>query len=138
MLESRLTSSLVAKLPQRSSLAVCELCDASKEHCKQGYGRVCAKLKQIRMITAICMGVASFPGPAQLSVTHGESLGTRLVWELSGPTFYSLCKNLAWWAVTQRTSQNHNCQNWGVDTYVGMGVCPGQYCVLVNQLMHLT
>ena len=29
------------------------------------------------------------------------------VHELSGPTFDSLCNNLAWWVVTRRTSDNH-------------------------------
>ena len=35
----------------------------------------------------------------------------------------SLRKNLAWWAVIQRTLKNHklDCQNWVV------GACPGQY-----------
>ena len=31
----------------------------------------------------------------------------------------SLCKNLAWWAVTWRTLKNY--QNWGVGTCPGMG-----------------
>ena len=49
--------------------------------------------------------------------------------ELSKPTFDSLCKNLAWWAVTRRSSkkQTQNCQNWGVGACAGMGAYPGQY-----------
>ena len=34
----------------------------------------------------------------------------------------SLCKNLAWWAITPP-----NCQNWGVGASTGMGACLGQY-----------
>ena len=40
VLESGLTHSLIAKLPQHSSLAVCEFSAASEECCKQGYGQV--------------------------------------------------------------------------------------------------
>ena len=48
--------------------------------------------------------------------------------QLSGPTFDSLRKNLAWWAVTWRTSKNHKtCQNWGVGACMEMGTCTGQY-----------
>ena len=44
MLESRLNHSLIAKLPQHSSLTVCKFRAASEECYEQGYGRVCAKL----------------------------------------------------------------------------------------------
>ena len=45
VLESEPTRSLVVpKLPQSLLLAVCKFCAASKEHCKQGYRRVCVKL----------------------------------------------------------------------------------------------
>ena len=34
--------------------------------------------------------------------------------ELSGPTFGSLCKNLAWWVVTWKTSRKHKTVKiWG-------------------------
>ena len=41
----------------------------------------------------------------------------------------SLCKDLAWWVVTWRTSKTKkkNCQNWGLGTCAGMGACLGQY-----------
>ena len=39
----------------------------------------------------------------------------------NGLTFDSLNKNLAWWAVTRRTSKHHKCQNCRVSA------CSGQY-----------
>ena len=33
--------------------------------------------------------------------------------ELSEPTFNSLCKNLAWWLITWRTSKNHKSVKMG-------------------------
>ena len=33
--------------------------------------------------------------------------------ELSGPTFDSLCNNLAWWVVTRRPQKTTKLQNWG-------------------------
>ena len=35
------------------------------------------------------------------------------VHELSGPTFDSLCKNLAWWVITWRTSKNYKPSKMG-------------------------
>ena len=43
MLESRSTRSIIAKLPQHSSSAVCEFRTTSEECCKSGYGRMCVK-----------------------------------------------------------------------------------------------
>ena len=44
VLENGPTRNLIAKLPQRSSLAVCEFRAAGEKRCKQGYGGVYAKL----------------------------------------------------------------------------------------------
>ena len=52
------------------------------EHCEQGYGRVCETL------------LPDVVAPEAHQNDHSY------VCELSGPTFDSLCKNLAWWAVT--------------------------------------
>ena len=45
VLESGPTHSLVAKLPQHSSLVVREFCAAGEEYCEQGYGREDVKLR---------------------------------------------------------------------------------------------
>ena len=75
------------------SLAVCEFHNAERGTLRTRLQTVCAKLccqmswhlKHIRMIAAM------------------------YIHEVSGPTYFfdSPCKNLAWWAVTQRTSRNH-------------------------------
>ena len=90
MLECKPTHSLIGKLLQRSSLALCKFSTgiAIVEHCEQGYGCVCETL------------LPDVVAPEAHQNDHSY------VCELSGPTFDSLCKNLAWWAVTWRTSQN--------------------------------
>ena len=76
--ESRWIYRLVAELPQCSLLAVCKCCAASEECCEQGYRLVCMKLSCSMLWHLKCI----------------EQLHC-----VSVPTFNSLCKNLAWWAV---------------------------------------
>ena len=87
MLESGPTRSLIVKLSQRLLLAVCEFCTVSEEHCKRGYRWVCETLLP------------------NVVAPEAYQNGCSYVHELSGPTFDSLRKNLAWWAVTWRTSK---------------------------------
>ena len=53
-----------------------------------------------------------------------------------------LCKNLAQWVVTLKTSKNQKPKNWGVGPCTGMGACPGQYgtcisySIAATKLMH--
>ena len=94
MLESGPAGSLVAKLPQRSSLAIRKFCAASEERCKQGYG-VCKILMP------------------DVSAAEAHQNDSSYVSELSGPTFNPLRKNLAGWAVTRRTLRNHKLSKWG-------------------------
>ena len=91
---------LVTLLPSfrcvQSSLSVCEFCAAEEERCDRSHGQVCANLmsrhpKRVRTIAAM--------------------------W--STCSFESLRKDLAWWAVTQKTLKNHKA--------VKIGMCPEQY-----------
>ena len=61
---------------------------------------------------------------------HIRTIAAMYICELSGPTFHSPRKNLAWWAVTQRISKNHKTVIIGggaKGACAGMGTCPGQY-----------
>ena len=81
LLESRSTRSIIAKLPQHSSSTVCEFRTTSKECCKSGYGCMCVK--------------------------HCCRLSWRLKCIKNGSYVCELtiCKNLSWWVVTQKTSK---------------------------------
>jgi len=71
----------------QSSLAVRKFRAAGKEHCERGHGWVCANL--CYLMSWHPKRICSYVSSADLS------LGSK-------------CKNLAWWAVTRRTSKNHN------------------------------
>ena len=110
MLESGPTCSLVAKLPQRSSLVVREFCAAGEEWCEQAYGHVCETLMP------------------DVVAPEAHQSDRSYVRELSGPTFDSLLKNLARWAVTRRTSKtNIELSKLGVGACVGIDTSLGQY-----------
>ena len=103
VLQSWPTRSLVAKFPQHS-VVTCStqiLCSAGKERCERGHGWVCTNLW--------CL--MSWHPKRNSSYVSSADLPSD-----------SIHKNLAWWAVTRRTSTKpQNCQNWGV------GACLGQY-----------
>ena len=83
VLQSWPTHSLIAKFPQHSVVA----CSTQISYCR-------ATSECVRTFDAWCCAAQSASEKLQLC-------------ELSGSTFGSLCKNLAWWAVTRRTSKNH-------------------------------
>ena len=67
----------------------------------------------------------------------GHLKHTRMITaELRGPTFNSLCTNLAWWAVTQRTSKIHKTVSGGGSlTYnyaPGLHYCAGSVIHIVE------
>ena len=114
VLESGLTHSFVVKIPQHWSLVVYKFCAASRECCKQDYGRMCVKLccwmlwclNCIRIITAMYVHITR--------ILHGGRLH-------KGP----------------KTPQN--CQNQGVGTCAGIGTCLGRYItsMLIKLMNHL-
>ena len=75
---------------------------------------------QTRLQTAVCETLM-----LDVVAPEAHQNDCSYVRELSRPTFDSLSKHLAWWAVTRMSLKN--CQNLEVGTYVGMGACPGQY-----------
>ena len=84
----RLGDSLPSFRSVWSSLAVCKFCAAGEERSERGHRRVCEPLMPDFMV----------PNAHHNNCNHVSSVGL-----LSN----SLCKNLAWWAVTRRTSKNH-------------------------------
>ena len=49
----------------------------------------------------------------------------------SGLIFDSLCKNLAWWVVSLKTSKTTTLSKLGVGAWAGMSTCTGQYGIVV-------
>ena len=106
MLESGPTHSLVTKLLQ----------------CLSHVGHKFSIASDGPLWTKLWMGVCEALLP-DVMVPETHQNDCSYVCELSGPSFNSLHKNLAWWVVKWRTSKKNTrkCQNWG------MGTCPGQY-----------
>ena len=88
MLQSWPTHSFIAKFPQHSVVA----CSTQISYCR-------ATSECVWTFDAWCCAAQSASEQSQLC-------------ELSGSTFGSLRKNLAWWAVTRRTSKNHKNGGW--------------------------
>ena len=103
VLESRLTRSLVAKLASEA-FVTCSM-------------RIsCCRRRTLRtwLWTGVCETL--------WRLKHIKTIAAMYVSSADLGTFDSLRKNLAWWAVTRRTSRKpQNCQN------KGMGACPGQH-----------
>jgi len=88
----RLLASLLSFCSIQSSLSVCEFRVTGKERCEQGHKRAC-----VWTFDAWCCGAKS---------ASEQLVNCSYVSSVDLPSD-SLRKNLAWWAVTQRTLKNH-------------------------------
>ena len=111
------THSLVAKLTQCLSLAVCKFCIASKEHCKQGYRLVCTKL---------CCQMSWWPEGHQNDPSYVHEANLLLI----HCTKFGLVDDYM-----DELNKSQICQNWeggGGGSLCGMGACLGQAVVVVT------
>ena len=109
MLQSGPTCSLVAKFSQRSVIA-CSM----QISCHRG------RTLRTRLQTDVCEPLMP---DVVASKVHQNNRSYVSSADLPSD---SLCKNLAWWVVTQRTLKNHKTVKiGGVGTCPDMGACPG-------------
>ena len=106
------TRSLVARLPQPSSLAVCKFHATSQKRCEQGYKRW---VQNFDAFIVECCGAWSASEWSQPCTWAQQTYFWFSPQEFSMVSSYTELK------------KPQNCQNWAVGACAGMGAYPGQY-----------